>query len=384
MLDFDHRVEYAKDYIFEHCTDNEIIRESVTRKHYINFEDNEKDITFIKFINELFFKWYNVENKNINLSELTTEDHYRLFISNGIYKLIIPKIVLFDVDMFDESFYKLLLSEYPSYALWFIHHVVNITKMIYEKQQPDIMNDDINDFVNCCDNVYHVLIFLDYVHSFNSEYKYCSFDIKMYIKTLTLYFILSQKYSTQLFDYATVVSPLIRYGKRINGKCLYDYLYDKLGYKPETDFTPMWILTKTDIMYKHIAEQDNNNKYHGNIIRDISFDMFMNNVTLLKQHLKGYITDVLEYKPNTSYIDLITNYYIKFSNYRYLPDIDIPSKYIDEEIKQYLTIYNNYKNIIEKYEHSSYLYHSNGERLSMREELKIIIEKLKPEGESIE
>lgn len=305
MFELERRVNYVK----------ELIANDVSKP---------QDDDFIDYINDIFKQWYkpivsdcwytSIETNNESTNGANDKNKYKMFLLNGIYKLIFTsKRDLLNISVFSVNFYEYLLSNYPKCVDWFANHIGT--------------SDDYIDEINKCVNDYMTTI-KDFKHDINilrpildnplltmsaiimlnilmntfcyRQWTYTEYS-NTYLKSILIYFLIVSKYGVGVFSERIVDLFKIPISFYINVNTIYDFLCGKF------DVNIGWNINTA----QHIRNisLDDFRLYETLLITD----MFTEDFNSFSKHLHEYIKYVLRYEPNKKLMDNVNTFFTSFA-----------------------------------------------------------------------
>ena len=221
MFELERRVNYVKELI-------------------ANNESKPQDDDFIDYINDIFKQWYTP----IETNEANDKNKYKMFLLNGIYKLIFTsKRDLLNISVFSVNFYEYLLSNYTKYVDWFVNHICTrdnyideVNKCVNNYMTTKAFKHDINILRPILDNPLLTMSAIVMVNILMNAFYYYQWTytkyLNTYLKSILLYFLIISKHGVCIFNKHIVDlfnNPTSLY---INVNTIYDFLCGKFSVNP--------------------------------------------------------------------------------------------------------------------------------------------------------
>lgn len=231
MLGFNECIKFVNDVIKQHSTyeHNEYI---MTSDENINGEQ------FIKFINQLFNKHFDQTN---NIEYPTIEQQYKIFITNEIYKrLMLPDILMFDIHFFDNTFYRVLLTDCPKHVQSFINclycneYDYDLISFMQRKGPYSYNKENLQDIINDEQLTIIAIKYVNILFYARIAGSMCS-TMCVCLDIMSLYFTIMSKYGHDVFnDNIDNIFIIFKQIFDIDSCIIYKYLCNKYEIKPNS------------------------------------------------------------------------------------------------------------------------------------------------------
>ena len=294
---------------------------------------------FIDYVNDLLNKWYTHK----------TDNKYNDFITNGWYKVILPKRCRFDFTIFSNEFYTNMLTNISPQSAelirMFKYDDKLFDKVVIKCVDYYLITHDVNVLSTLLTNNQSTILTILYVYNHLEHYLYRGYSIEILIRLTVLYFLISKHYGKQLFDKQTT-NKLFRYLKMYTDKVnnIINYFNKQFPlYEPVSNV----VLTPTQLT-SALRHYENNCLYIDYVIEDVN--MFITDC---------HVIAMLYYRFNINQ-SILKNIYNIYKRHDILWMTIVPTMYdnfvnkLDSETKRFVDYIYLYNEIIKLFNKNKY------------------------------